>query len=454
MKTRYAFFGIALAALAFFGAAPTTAQDFNDAVQGYVWADQPSSGNYTPDPTYSYNSSGGAVEIDRSSVGTYAVTFFGLGPVAGGGNVQVTARIDGGPARCNIASWESTGPDLLISIRCYDPAGALVDTPYDVLFTSTAGGISGFAYAWANDAGSASYTPNADFSYNGGGGAITATRSGVGVYTMTFVGIAGASGGHYQVSAYGNGSAFCSHDGWDAETVFIECFNAAGSPANVRYTVLYVETTDVVDGLGYAWANEPASASYSPNAFYAYNSKGGGITATRSSAGDYRMTFSDLVGTAGAGGHVQVSSDSGSAVYCSTVGWGSDSPDFVVDVFCFDETGALVDSWYNILVVWPERAPVANEPAAELPSTLALHAAYPNPFNPSTTLRYDLAEAGNVRIAVFDMLGREVVELLNQQQAAGSHEISFDAEGLPTGTYIARMEAGGEVRAQRLTLIR
>jgi len=453
MKTIYVFFGVALAALVFFGAAPATAQDFNDAVQGYVWANEASSGNYTPNPTYSHNSSGGAVEIDSPSVGTYSVTFFGLGPVAGSGNVQVTAYSDDGPAHCNVDGWNPAGADLIIDIFCYDPAGALVDTRYDVLFTSTAGGISGLAYAWANDAASASYTPSASYSYNGSGGAITATRSGVGGYAMTFDGIAGASGGHYQVSAYGGGSEFCNVGGWGAETVSIFCYDAAGTPVDVRYTVLYVETTSTVDGLGYAWADDSGSASYSPDAFYAYNSEGGGITATRSSTGVYSMTFSDL-GGAVAGGHVQVSSYGGGSVFCTTIFWGSAAPDFEVDVRCYDDTGTLVDSWYDILVVWPERMAVANEPGAELPSTLELHAAYPNPFNPSTTLRYDIAEPGNVRIRIYDTLGREVAELINEQQAAGSHEISFHAEGLATGVYVARMEAGGEVRVQRLTLIR
>lgn len=453
MKALFAIFVVALLVATPLGSASVAAQDFNDAVLGYVWANEPSLGNYTPDPAYSYNSSGGAVEIDSPFMGTYSVTFFGLGPVAESGDVQVTAFSDDGPAHCNIIGWVSAGPDLLIDLLCYDPAGALVDTRYDVLFISTAGGISGLAYAWANNAGSASYTPNSLYSYNGGGGSITATRSGVGQYTMTFDGIAGPSGGHYQVSAYGGGSEFCIVVGWGPKTVSISCFDAAGTPVDVQYTVLYVETTSTVDGLGYAWADDSGSDSYSPNAFFAYNSEGGGITATRTSAGVYSMTFSDL-GGASIGGHVHVSAFFTATVFCTTVGWDPEAPDFVIRIRCYDDMGVLVDSQYDVLVVWPDRMAVAIEPGAELPNTLELHAVYPNPFNPSTTLRYDIAESGNVRIRIYDTLGREVAELINEQQAAGSHEISFDAEGLATGVYVARMEAGGEVRVQRLTLIR
>ena len=99
--------------------------------------------------------------------------------------------------------------------------------------------------------------------------------------------------------------------------------------------------------------------------------------------------------------------------------------------------------------------PVAIEPAAPgLPTTFALLPAYPNPFNPSTTLRYDVAAAGHVRITVFDALGREIALLVSEEHTAGRHEISFNAQGLPSGLYLVRMEAGGGVQTQRVTLLK
>ncbi|MCH7974979.1 MAG: FG-GAP repeat protein, partial [Bacteroidetes bacterium] len=99
--------------------------------------------------------------------------------------------------------------------------------------------------------------------------------------------------------------------------------------------------------------------------------------------------------------------------------------------------------------------PVAIEPAAPgLPTTFALLPAYPNPFNPSTTLRYDVAAAGHVRITVFDALGREIALLVNEEHTAGRHVIAFDAEDLPSGLYLVRMEAGGGVQTQRVTLLK
>ncbi len=65
---------------------------------------------------------------------------------------------------------------------------------------------------------------------------------------------------------------------------------------------------------------------------------------------------------------------------------------------------------------------------------------HPNPFNPSTTLRIELTDAAEIRLSVYDMLGREVARLLDGGLEAGSHEVVFDAGGLPSGTYLYRLE--------------
>ena len=79
-----------------------------------------------------------------------------------------------------------------------------------------------------------------------------------------------------------------------------------------------------------------------------------------------------------------------------------------------------------------------------IPEEFALHANYPNPFNPSTTLRYDLPEAAEVTLLVYDLLGREVVRLVDGRLEAGYHRVVWngrDARGreVPTGMYIVLM---------------
>ena len=97
---------------------------------------------------------------------------------------------------------------------------------------------------------------------------------------------------------------------------------------------------------------------------------------------------------------------------------------------------------------------VASEPDGELPSAVALHGSYPNPFNPSTTIAFEMPEASRVRIIVFDVVGREVALLVDEPRAAGAHEVVFDAAGLPSGVYFVRLEAGGRVLSKPVTLLK
>lgn len=93
--------------------------------------------------------------------------------------------------------------------------------------------------------------------------------------------------------------------------------------------------------------------------------------------------------------------------------------------------------------------------ASELPENYVLRSAYPNPFNPTTTLTYGLPEASEVRISVVDMLGRQVATLVSGGiKPAGYNTVQFDAGGLSSGTYLVRMEAGDFVQTRQITLLK
>ena len=105
------------------------------------------------------------------------------------------------------------------------------------------------------------------------------------------------------------------------------------------------------------------------------------------------------------------------------------------------------------------KAPVeALSPPAEDPETAspayALEGSFPNPFNPSTTIRFDIPESVQVRLVVFDVMGREVARLVDGTIEAGMHEVSFDASHLPSGMYFAHFTAGGFTQTQRMTLLK
>jgi len=78
----------------------------------------------------------------------------------------------------------------------------------------------------------------------------------------------------------------------------------------------------------------------------------------------------------------------------------------------------------------------------EAPLKFALFQNYPNPFNPTTIINYDVPRAVQVKLSVFDVLGREVVTLVDAYQPAGRHSVAFDAGNAPTGAYLYRISAG------------
>jgi hypothetical protein len=88
------------------------------------------------------------------------------------------------------------------------------------------------------------------------------------------------------------------------------------------------------------------------------------------------------------------------------------------------------------------------------PEAFRLEATYPNPFSRETTIRFTLPEAGAATLRVFDVLGREVARLVDGELEAGRHQVAFDGSALPSGVYVVQLAAGGEVAAERVTLLR
>ena len=89
-----------------------------------------------------------------------------------------------------------------------------------------------------------------------------------------------------------------------------------------------------------------------------------------------------------------------------------------------------------------------------LPQTFALLQTFPNPFNPVTTVSYDLPEASNVTLTIYTITGQKVAVLVDAYQQAGHHRVPFDGSGFATGVYLYRLEAGGFVEARRMVLLK
>lgn len=100
------------------------------------------------------------------------------------------------------------------------------------------------------------------------------------------------------------------------------------------------------------------------------------------------------------------------------------------------------------------QVPTSVENQDEFPNRFSLSQNFPNPFNPSTVIRYQVPVTSVVQLEVFDMLGRRVATLVNSQIPAGLHEIRMDARHLASGIYVYRLIANGQVYTRQMTLIK
>jgi hypothetical protein len=89
-----------------------------------------------------------------------------------------------------------------------------------------------------------------------------------------------------------------------------------------------------------------------------------------------------------------------------------------------------------------------------LPREARLDQNYPNPFNGTSTIGYQVASSGIVRLAVYDLLGREVVVLVNERREPGHYTVRWEAGSHPSGVYLCRMVAGGFTASTRVILMK
>lgn len=102
----------------------------------------------------------------------------------------------------------------------------------------------------------------------------------------------------------------------------------------------------------------------------------------------------------------------------------------------------------------PPPGDTPDETSGSIPREFCLYQNFPNPFNPTTEIRFDLPEATDVRLTIVNILGQEVTELAEGYHAAGSHRRSWDASEYPSGVYFCRIAAGKHSDMKKLLLIR
>jgi hypothetical protein len=204
--------------------------------RGFAYAHQPTATGYAPDAQGSWNPAG-TMEVTRFRKGEYEVVFTNLRPLELLlGHAQVTA-VGSGQARCTLGEWGGE-PDLYVQVSCHTPAGALVDSKFGVLFARPADHL---AYAFADQPTTASYTPPAFGAWNPTGSGISISRSGVGKYSVRWIGadprILGR--GNVQVTAveFGTGT-HCKVTGQGTESAEVRCYRPNGTLVDSQYSLM------------------------------------------------------------------------------------------------------------------------------------------------------------------------------------------------------------------------
>ena len=313
--------------------------------QGIAYAWIPSGSSPSISAEYSFNPGGGPITVSRLGAGQYNVTFANSG-IGTGWGVQATAY-GSNSNFCNIQTWGASTVDVL----CFNSAGASADSSFTVLAVSN-GNDKNIAFAWADQSTTANYTPSTLYSFNPAG-TISASRSSTGSYAVVFNGLSGA-GGDVQVSAYGSINTTCVSGGWGGSFLAnVNCFNAAGNPVDSQFVIAIVPASVSPTGIAFSWANDDSDAIYTPSSIYTYNPTTSATQITRSSVGQYEVTFAHLNASGVIGGNVRATSYT-STVRCKVESWGPGSDDsFRVDVGCFNTAGNAADSEYEVLVLPP-----------------------------------------------------------------------------------------------------
>jgi hypothetical protein len=108
----------------------------------------------------------------------------------------------------------------------------------------------------------------------------------------------------------------------------------------------------------------------------------------------------------------------------------------------------------NFVARWNSGTSRVEQLSPTAPKTFLLEQNYPNPFNPSTTIRYQLPVASEVKLEVYDVLGKKVATLVSERQAAGYYQYVWNANGLTSGVYFYRLQAGGFVETKKMMLVK
>lgn len=131
------------------------------------------------------------------------------------------------------------------------------------------------------------------------------------------------------------------------------------------------------------------------------------------------------------------------------------SPQFKMQFVLKTDGGITRDGWYlDDIGVLYYTIPVGSRTESETVYKFSLEQNYPNPFNPATSMQYTIGSRQFVTLKIYDLLGREITTLVNEEKTAGSYAAEFDAKDLPSGVYFYKLRAGEFVETKKMLLLK
>jgi hypothetical protein len=229
-----------------------------------------------------------------------------------------------------------TGP--LCALALAVPAGAATARPAAAPHRAAPAAATSLAGYFS------SALPDSDTSYDSTGGKVTVTSSSTGVFTVTFAGLGGITGGHVEVTQQGR-SDTCSVVGWapnggDLE-VAINCYDLTGSPGNTAFSLIVTQPKSPNGILAYDWVQHPKTPG-TLTGKYQFNSTGHTNTLKRLGTGRYEVTMHGTGPNTGTG-TVKVSAADDMPGDCLLKSWAGVNGNIVSDVDCYDTGNALQD---------------------------------------------------------------------------------------------------------------
>jgi hypothetical protein len=303
---------------------------------------------------YTYNSLGGALRVSSGISGVYLASFVGQDRLAHEDEAYfMTAYSAPLGAYCMNGGWSDTD----VTVYCYDGAGILTDMRFTVAQVSSASFGGRFAFGWVST-GTQSTDASQDYRYNPTGGNIHSTRNATGSYTVRFSGLGRKAVTDREgvfVNSYNN-NATCQPASWTTVgadlDVEVRCFSPEGADADTPFTLMVVDGNRTGARLGFAHADQPATASYAP-ANSAVRPTGA-VQVTRTGLGTYTVAFTGLYRSGDLSETFLITATGTVPGRCNIGSWnnsGEAATPTTVNVVCATPAGAAADLPFSIVAL-------------------------------------------------------------------------------------------------------